>query len=91
MIPTLPLAVLFIPYALFLILYFFFLFFNIHHLRQYGIKGITSHGIGTIFLLGTVIILGISAVLLSRYNWSQPMDPEPLLAPFHKTDLIKPL
>lgn len=86
---SIPLALFLIPYGVFLIIYAFFLFFNLHHLRIYAIKSTSSHILRFVFLFGTIIILGASALLLSRFDWSASINIQQLTTPFTNTDVLK--
>ncbi|MEK7105557.1 MAG: hypothetical protein AAB865_02645 [Patescibacteria group bacterium] len=90
MIPSFPIALFLIPYALFLLVYGFFLFFNLYHLRTYGIKGTVSHGLGTLFLVGTVVILGASWIVLSRYDWGTPLNVQDVTGSFTNASVLNP-
>lgn len=83
-----PLAVVLIPFAIFLVIYLFFLYFNCYHIRIYGVHGFWSHALVTLFLLGTIAILGGSLVVLSRYDWNATIDLQHLAAPFANTDVL---
>lgn len=88
---SIPIAIFFVPYGLFLLIYFFFLFFNVYHIRIYGVQNFFSHAVATVFLLGTVLILGATWIILAQYNWGTPLDLEGLTAPFKSTNIFQPL
>lgn len=67
---TLPLAILLIPYALFLFVYGFFILANLYHLFKYALEGTRTFSIVVGYLCGTLLILGISVVLILNQDWT---------------------
>ncbi|OGL66999.1 hypothetical protein A2856_00730 [Candidatus Uhrbacteria bacterium RIFCSPHIGHO2_01_FULL_63_20] len=69
-----PVAVLLLPYLLFLLLYAVYGGFVLYHLTRFGIAGkglyLTAGG----FVIGTTILLLVSAVGLGSFDWSVPMS-----------------
>lgn len=90
MIPSIPIAIFFIPYAIFLIIYGVLLFFNLHHLKIYAVKHIGSQMLSSLFLIGTVVILGTSAIILSRYDWTTAINLNDLATPLMNQTLPNP-
>ncbi|MEK9130799.1 MAG: hypothetical protein AAB429_01655 [Patescibacteria group bacterium] len=88
---SIPIAIFFVPYGLFLLIYLFFLFFNVYHIRIYAVHGFFSHAVATVFLLGTVLILGATWIILAPYDWGTSLDLEGLTAPFTDTNIFKPI
>ncbi|MEK7665315.1 MAG: hypothetical protein AAB337_00350 [Patescibacteria group bacterium] len=69
-----PLAILLIPYGLFVLLYLFFVSFNLYHLWHYGTADWKTKTIIFCYIAGTVLIAYASFVALSGYNWMTPID-----------------
>lgn len=78
---NIPLGLFLIPYGLFVIVYVLFVFFNIYHLRRYGIANVTTQAILAIYIAGTVIIFGVSWLSLARVNWAEPVALDRLFVP----------
>lgn len=76
---TIPLSVLLIPLGLFLIFYVFYSIFNVYHLLRFGVYGFGLYLITTLFVLGTIFLLSLSSFFLLRYDWSAPIQLDPLL------------
>lgn len=86
-LPALPISLLLIPYALFVGLQLVFLFFNVHHLRRFGIKGMRAHVIAMGISVCTLFIVGGSMIYLSRFNWSQTIDLNTVMTSLTNTNL----
>ncbi len=71
MIPdiSLPIFVFLIPYGLFSLFYILYSVFNIYHLVRFGVYTFGAYLIITIFLGGTVFLVGASFYLLAPYDW----------------------
>lgn len=67
------LALLLIPYALFLILFAAFAFVNLFHIFRFGSFTLLSFAVTFLFLGGTAIILVGTYTLLSGTDWTQPL------------------
>jgi len=65
-----PLSVLLIPYGLFMLIFFLYSIFNVYHLMRFGIYGHSLYIIVILFLMGSVVLSGISAFGLLQYDWS---------------------
>ncbi len=90
MIPSIPIAIFFIPYAIFLVIYGVFLFFNLHHLKLYAAKHVSSQLLASLFLFGTLVILSVSAIVLSRYDWTVAINLEEVTTPLMNRAVINP-
>ncbi len=80
-----------IPYALFLVFYFIFVFFNIYHLKHFAIGGAGTTAVVSIYVVGTGAILFVSAILLMEFDWSQSIDVEAIQQVFFPERIISPL
>lgn len=69
-----PLAVLLIPYALFLCYFSFYAFFNLYLLLRFGIYNPVAVFVIIIFSAGSIFLLAASSAFLLSYSWSSPMD-----------------
>jgi hypothetical protein len=85
------LSLFLIPYALFLVFYFVFVFFNIYHLRHFAIGGAGTTAVISIYIVGTAAILFVSAVLLIEFDWSVPIDIEAIRQVLFPARIISPL
>ena len=91
MISQIPITIFLIPYLLFVGLTLALLFFNIHHLRRFGIKGVRAQLLALCFSVGTVILLGASGIYLSRFDWSQTIDMNSIVQSLTNTKLTPSL
>ena len=64
-----PIVYLLIPYALFIVVYFFFVLANLYHLKKFGLDSDKTKWIIVIYLTGTMLIFGLSLAFLSQFNW----------------------
>ena len=69
MIISIPLYIILIPYALFLLGFAFFAFFAIYHLIRFGFKTFSNFLMMFVFLGVTVIVLFVSYQMISEINW----------------------
>lgn len=72
---VLPMAVLLIPFALFLGFYILYSLFNLYHLLRFGLEGIPLLCIILVFLGGSGLLVGGSLFALSQYDWSGEISP----------------
>ncbi len=86
-LPALPISLLLIPYALFVGLQLIFLSFNVHHLRRFGVKGMRAHAIALGISVCTLLIVGSSAIYLSRFDWGQTIDLNNIMTSLTNTSL----
>lgn len=91
MITEIPTAIFLIPYFLFLILFIFFGYFNIYHLQKYALNTLGTHAAILLFLVGSVLIFGATAIILGNYDWMAPLDLSGIKGLFTTHALIKPL
>ena len=89
--PSIPISIFVIPYLLFVGLTIVLLFFNMHHLRRFGVKGVRAQLLALCFSVGTVILLGVSGIFLSRFDWSQTIDINSIMQSLTNTKLTSPL
>jgi len=66
---SIPLYIILIPYALFLLGFAFFGFFAIYHLIRFGFRTFSNFLMMFVFLGVTIIILFISYQMISEINW----------------------
>jgi len=66
---TMPLYLILIPYAIFLLGFAFFSFFAIYHLIRFGFRSFSNFLMMFIFLGVSVIILFISYEMIAGINW----------------------
>ncbi len=68
--PDFPISFFLIPYAVFIVIFLIFSFFNIYHLLRYGIYNFALYLLSVIYIGGTIFIIGASYILLSDYSWA---------------------
>lgn len=68
-----PVAVLLIPYAIFLLLFCLYSLFNLYHLWRFGLYGYSLYLLILLFVSGSVILAAASLELLIRYDWQAPL------------------
>ncbi len=76
-----PLAILLVPYVIFLALFLFYVYFTCRNLLKYGMQGKPLVLFVTIFILGCVVLVLISFLLLSRFDWFANISVENILNP----------
>ena len=62
-------AVFLAPYGFFALFYVIYSIFNIYHLVRFGVYTFGAYLIITIFLAGTVFLVGASFYMLVPYDW----------------------
>lgn len=78
-LPSIPLAALLIPYLLVVVIAGIFLFFNLFHLRRYGVKSFGTWSLMMIYTLVYLAIVGLTGVaLLGSTDWQQQFEIEDL-------------
>ncbi|HBL39127.1 TPA: hypothetical protein DDZ10_00430 [Candidatus Uhrbacteria bacterium] len=70
---SIPLAVVLIPFFLFLILFFIFSIFNLFHLIHYGPSTAGKFAVIAVYVAGTLTLLGGSYLTLAPYDWERPI------------------
>ncbi len=68
-----PLALLLIPYGLFLLCFFIFSFFALAHLFIFGEKNFTTFLATFLFIAGSVLVLNTSWNFLVTIDWKEPI------------------
>lgn len=71
---SIPIAVLLILYAIFILFFLLYSFFNMYHVLRFGVANVTTCAIVAVYVTGSVILLGVSAASLLRYDWSTPFS-----------------
>ena len=69
-----PVAVLLLPYIVFLLFYFAYGAFIMYHLLRFGIAGTGMLATVALFIVGTVVLLAVSGIALSGYDWQSPLS-----------------
>lgn len=70
---NIPLVVILIPFATFLLIFSVSALFNLYHLWHYGIPGPGLSVALTVYVCGTVFLLGCAYLFLSPVDWTQTM------------------
>lgn len=73
-----PVAILLILFGIFFLIYALYSFFTIYHLLRFGVYGTHLYFVVASYLLVSLVILIISFVALSRYDWTVPLSPSDL-------------
>ena len=76
-----PVGVLLIPYGLFVLLYLFFVCFNLYHLWRYGTAEWKTEVIMFCYIAGTGLIAYASFIVLAGFNWTAPIDFKEIFGP----------
>lgn len=71
---TFPLWYLLVVYTVFLLGYAVVGLIHVYHLSRFGLSGPRISSSITIFVIGVVFLLTISAAALERYPWSEPVE-----------------
>jgi hypothetical protein len=74
-----PVAYFLIPFVILVLIAGLFLFFNVYHVLKFGIESTGTYTIVIIYVIGFALLLLISMLLLSGYNWNQQIDPVAIL------------
>jgi hypothetical protein len=69
---TFSLYFLLIPYAIFLVIWFFLSMVGLYHLIRFSGRHTSSFVMGLVYVIGSVVILTISYIYLAPISWSQP-------------------
>jgi uncharacterized membrane protein (UPF0182 family) len=67
---SIPIAVLLIPYALFVVFFLVYGAFTWYHLDRFGVMHGHLQMMRVVFVLGSLVLLAVSALALSRYDWT---------------------
>jgi len=71
---SIPIAIILILYAVFLLAYLIFFFFNIYHMFRFGVYSFFTYFIAFVYIAGTIIILFLSWQTLASFDWSAPIS-----------------
>jgi hypothetical protein len=71
---TIPIASFLILYGVYVLFYLLYALFNIYHLLRFATATPMSYVITFVFGVGSIGLLAISLLLLSRYDWSVPFS-----------------
>ena len=63
-------AILLIPYALFLLVFVVYAGINVYHLLRFGVSSGHVFFVTGFFVIGSLLLLGLSFVLISHYDWT---------------------
>lgn len=66
-----PLSILFIPYGLFLMGFFFFSFVNIYNLIKFGVSGLVGFATVFLFFAVTALILFVTYAYAMEIDWNR--------------------
>ena len=86
---SLPITILLIPLAIFLVLYLLFSVFNIFHLIHYGVRSNGFFITILIYIVGTVFLLGASYIALKDFDWQRTIDTSGVSGVFQEIDPIQ--
>ena len=85
---TLTISIFLIPLALFLVLFFAFSAFNLFHLFHYGSAGKGLYVVLTVYICGTLLVLGSGYLILAPFNWDHPLGVEEAVGSFDGAGII---
>lgn len=69
-----PVSFLLIPYVGFLLVIALYSMFTFYHLVRFGVKGPAFFVVMGVFLAGSLVLSAGSAVALSEFNWTAPVN-----------------
>lgn len=65
-----PIYFFLLPYAFFLLTFIVFSLFNVYHLLRYGIYNFNLYVLSTVYMAGTILILGASLIMILQFDWT---------------------
>ena len=71
---NLPLSLLLIPYGLFVLVFFFYAFFNLFQLYTHGIKGLQTQVLVIAFMVIVAFILSLTYEYGSAIDWASALS-----------------
>lgn len=71
---SVPLSVLLLPLALFLILFFIFSLINLVHMIKFASFDVVGFGVTFIFCAVSTLLLWYGYQLLNPINWTEPIN-----------------
>jgi len=71
---SVPLSVLLLPLALFLLMFFIFSLINLVHMIKFASFDMAGFGVTFIFFALSTILLWYSYQLLNPINWTEPIN-----------------
>jgi len=83
-----PIIYFLLPYAFFLTVFVIFSLFNVYHLLRYGIYNFNLYVLSTIYMAGTIFILGASIIMILQFDWTVPFELSTIFAPDLQLDSI---
>ncbi|MBU0531205.1 hypothetical protein KJ910_01785 [Patescibacteria group bacterium] len=83
-----PIFYFLFPYALFLLVFIVFSLFNVYHLLRYGIYNFNLYVLCTVYMAGTLLILGASVIMILQFDWTVPLQLSSIFAPDLQLDSI---
>ncbi|MBI2551459.1 hypothetical protein HYV73_03920 [Candidatus Uhrbacteria bacterium] len=77
---VIPLAILLIPYLLFVLFYLLYCGLNLHNLVRYGIGSRLLWNIIIVFSVGSLGLLIASMALMASFDWHQALSLQELFS-----------
>lgn len=71
---SIPLSILLYIYIAFIVLFLIFSFFHIYHLLRFVAPDFKIYAIILGYLIGSLIIMSVTAIQLVNIDWSQAID-----------------
>lgn len=76
---VIPIWSLLVLYGIFLSVFSLYTAFNLYHLVRFGTKSAGLYAVTALFVAGTVLLVGVSVLLLAPYDWSATISPSDML------------
>lgn len=70
---NIPVSILLIPYALFVLFFLFYGAFNLYHLVRFAVPSVRLYMLMTVFLCGGAALLMASILALTNFDWSSTL------------------
>ncbi len=71
---SLPFSLLLIPYAIFLLIWFFLSLTGYYHLFRFGGRRVSTFLLGLIYFIGCVVIFQVSYLYVQEVNWQETVS-----------------
>lgn len=65
-----PFYIFLIPYFIAIVVVVTFALFNIYHIYRYALATRMSVAVTSIFVIGLIVMLGVSIVFVYRFDWT---------------------